>query len=123
MFVADLKGSRMFDVEDKGLTVNLTAIISFGISLCVTASISFAVIDDITVLKISPHDQRAVIKMQDGKAQLIKPGDLIGGKYGKVAEIANDRIVVEQMIGKEAEIVIIRLEKGKQRMERIKKTR
>ncbi len=78
-------------------------------------------IDAIQVLKISGSDQRAVIKDIDGKTKLIKPGDPIG-KTAKIVEIAAGRVVIEEKAGNQAETVIIRLEDGKQRVERIRKT-
>ena len=77
-------------------------------------------VDTIQVLKIAAQDERAVIKTPDGKMQVIKVGDQIGDQ-GKVTEIAKDRIVIEEKKDKETEKVIIRLENGKQRIERIKK--
>ena len=77
-------------------------------------------VDTIQVLKIAAQDERAVIKTPDGKMQVIKPGDQLGD-HGKVTEIAKDRIVIEEKKDKDTEKVIIRLENGKQRIERIKK--
>ena len=42
--------------------------------------------DILQVLKISPQDERAIIKTPDGKMQIIKPGDFVG-ESGKVTEI------------------------------------
>lgn len=78
-------------------------------------------VDTIHVLKISPQDKRAIIKTPDGKMQIIKPGDSLGTS-AKVAEIAVDRIVIEEKKGNETEKVIIRLVNGKQKIERIRKT-
>jgi hypothetical protein len=78
-------------------------------------------IDSIQVLKIAAQDERAVIRTPDGKMQIIKAGDSIGD-YAKVTEIARGRVVIEEKKGKDIEKVIIRLENGRQRMERIKRT-
>jgi hypothetical protein len=43
--------------------------------------------DNITILKISASDARAVIKGPDGAVKVIKPGDVLDGQ-GKVVEIA-----------------------------------
>jgi hypothetical protein len=85
-------------------------------------SLAFAASEDnIQVLKISPQDQRAVIKTSDGKMWIIKPGDSLGAN-GKVTEIAADRVVVEEKKDNETENIIIRLVNGKQKVERMKKT-
>jgi hypothetical protein len=77
--------------------------------------------DTIHVLKISPQDQRAVIKQTDGTIQVIKVGDLVGAN-GKIIEISAGRVVIEEVSNNETEKIIIRLENGKQRVERLKKT-
>ena len=77
--------------------------------------------ETVQILKISPQDERAVIRTPDGKTQIIKPGDTFGTS-GKVVEITADRVVIEEKKGDETEKIIIRLENGKQRVERIKKT-
>jgi hypothetical protein len=88
-----------------------------------TATFSFAAsIDGIRVLKISDQDQRAVIQDVDGKTRVLKPGDSVG-KSGKVSEIAADRVVIEEKAGNASETIIIRLDNGKQRVERLKKTK
>ncbi|MBI5634354.1 MAG: hypothetical protein HZA15_12850 [Nitrospirae bacterium] len=74
--------------------------------------------DSLHLLKISPQDERAVVKMEDGTKKIIKIGDVIG-KNGKVIEITSGRVVIEEQIDGGSEIVIIRLEEGKQWTERI----
>lgn len=78
-------------------------------------------IESVQLLKISASDERAVIKMPDGKLVVIKVGDAIGNQNGKITEIAAGRVVVEEKVGREIETVIFRLENGKQRIERIKR--
>jgi hypothetical protein len=78
-------------------------------------------VDAIQVLKIAGQDERAVIKTPDGKMQIIKVGDPIG-EHAKVTEITQDRIVIEEKKDKDTETVIIRLENGKQHVERIRKS-
>jgi len=75
-----------------------------------------ASVDEIRIMKISPQDERAVIKTPDGKLQMIKVGDSVG-TGGKVIEISKDRIVIEE----DTDTVIIRLEDGKQILERVGK--
>jgi hypothetical protein len=83
------------------------------------------------VLKIDGKDERAVIKTLDGKMQVIKPGDVLrvtgsaskkDEKSLRVVEIAEGRVVLQEKNGNATETVIIRLENGKQRVERVKKT-
>jgi Tfp pilus assembly protein PilP len=78
-------------------------------------------LENIQLLRISPSDERAVVKASDGKLKVIKVGDAIGDKGGQIIEIAEGRVVVEEKGDRETEKVIIRLEGGKQRIERIRK--
>jgi Tfp pilus assembly protein PilP len=78
-------------------------------------------VDTIQVLRISGQDERAVIKTPDGTMQIVKVGDPIGD-HAKVVEIVTGRVVIEEKKGKESEKIIIRLENGKQQVERLKKT-
>ena len=77
-------------------------------------------VDTIQVLKIAGQDERAVIKTPDGKMRIIKVGDPVGD-HAKVIEITTGRVVIEEKKAKESETVIIRLENGKQHLERLKK--
>lgn len=94
--------------------------ISVIVFLFMTGNILASSIDSIQLLKIAAQDERAIIKMPDGKMQLIKAGDVIGDS-SKVVEITAGRVVLEEKTGNLTETVIIRLEDGKQRVERIKK--
>jgi hypothetical protein len=85
-----------------------------------TRNVAASSIDSIQLLKISPQDERAIIKTTDGKLQIIKPGDAVDND-SKVVEITAGRVVFEEKTGNEMETVIIRLEDGKQRVERIRK--
>ena len=91
------------------------------IAIFISSFVFAGVVDGFQVLKISPEDQRAVIKTPDGKMQIIKIGDPIGD-HGIIKEIAADRVVIEEQIGNETEKVIIRLNDGKQTVVRLKKT-
>jgi hypothetical protein len=74
-------------------------------------------VNEIRIMRISPQDERAVIKTPDGKMEMIKVGDSVGGG-GKIVEITKDRVVIEEG----TDTVIIRLEDGKQTLERVGKT-
>lgn len=77
-------------------------------------------IESMQVIKIIPQEEKAIIKTPDGRMEVIKVGDLVG-KKGKVIEIVEGRIVIEERTEKGPETVIIRFENGKQRIERIRK--
>ncbi len=94
-------------------------------------------IEDILVLKISPQDERAVIKTSERRLKIIKIGDELtvqssenkkeSSKF-KVTEITKGRVVFEEMTNEGLETVIIRVEDEdgsgltKQKIERIRKT-
>ena len=78
-------------------------------------------IDTIHLFKISPQDERAIVKMDDGSMKMIKPGDAIG-KNAKVVEITSGRVVIEEQTERGVETVIIRLDEGRQKVERLKRT-
>ena len=107
---------RKLNISNRGLIVFLVSVI--GLSLTI-GHVSALANDTIPLLKISAQDQRAIIKTSDGKMQIIKPGDMVGDD--KVVEITAGRVVFEEKTGSDTETFIIRLEDGKQRVERIKK--
>jgi hypothetical protein len=78
-------------------------------------------IESVQILRILDQEEKAMIKLSDGRMHILKVGDLVG-KNGKVIEIVEGRIVIEERTEKGPETVIIRLENGKQRIERIRKT-
>ena len=77
-------------------------------------------VESIHILRIIEQEERAMIKLADGRMHILKVGDLVG-KNGKVTEIVEGRIVIEERTEKGPETVIIRLEDGKQKIERIRK--
>ncbi len=77
-------------------------------------------VESIHILRIIEQDEKAMIKLPDGRMHILKVGDPIG-KNGKVIEIVEGRIVIEERTEKGPETVIIRVENGKQRIERIRK--
>jgi Tfp pilus assembly protein PilP len=52
-------------------------------------------VESIQILRIIEHDEKAMIKLPDGRMHILKVGDPIG-KNGKVIEIADGRIVIEE---------------------------
>ena len=77
-------------------------------------------VESIHILRILDEEEKAVIKLPDGRTHILNVGDPIG-KNGKVIEIVEGRVVIEERTEKGLETVIIRFEKGKQRIERIRK--
>ena len=77
-------------------------------------------LDEIKVVKISSKDERAVVKIHGNDLQVIKVGDSLA-EHGRVVEITRGRIVLEINGDRGGEKVIIRLENGRQRIERIMK--
>jgi len=77
-------------------------------------------LESIQILRIVEQDEKAMTKLPDGRMHILKVGDSIG-KNGKVIEIVEGRIVIEEKTDKGSETVIIRFEDGKQKIERIRK--
>lgn len=102
-----------------GSQLSLRGVLLIAVGLLISAT-AFATdsYDTIHLLKISSQDERAIVKMEDGAMKIIKPGDVIG-KSGKVIEITSGRVVIEEQTGHGMETVIIRLEEGGQKVERI----
>ncbi|MGA1875148.1 MAG: hypothetical protein ACMUIA_06050 [bacterium] len=76
---------------------------------------------DIQVIKISGRDECAVIKDSGRELRIIKVGDTIG-ENGKVVEIAEGMVVIEEMTELGTEVLIIRMEDGRQRVERVRRS-
>jgi hypothetical protein len=118
---------------------NISMVLGSMVLAIVCSSPVFAYsVQGIQILKISPQDERAVIKTADGKTKIIMPGEIINSGQQSVAsfqqkqdskkhiftviEIAEGRVVLEERQGNDKETVIIRLKDGKQTVERIRKT-
>lgn len=87
--------------------------------------------DSIQILKISSQDEKAVIKRQDGKTQIIKVGDILQDQGLEsqssrveltVVEITEGRVVFEEKTGEGTDTVIVRVEGAKQKVERISRS-
>lgn len=102
-------------MKHKKLPTTLVAVSVFIASLA-----SAAPLDKIQFIKIAPQDEKAVIKAADGKLQVIKPGDVIGDAV-TVKEIATGRVVLEEKSDRGPETVIVRIDNGKTRIERLRK--
>lgn len=86
---------------------------------CMAGNVFAAPLDKVQFIKISPQDSKAVIKSSDGKLRVVKPGDAIS-EVTTVTEIAPGRVVLEEKTDKGPETIIIRIENGKSRLERLR---
>jgi len=75
-------------------------------------------VESIQILRILDEEEKAMIKLPDGRMHILKVGDSVG-KNGKVIEIVGGRIVIGESTERGPETVIIRFKKGKQTIERI----
>jgi hypothetical protein len=71
-------------------------------------------------LRISPEDHKAVLKTPDGSLQLVGQGDVIA-ENARVVEIAAGRVVLEEEGEAGVETIIIRLDGGRQSIERLRR--
>ena len=85
-------------------------------------------VESMQVVRILDQEEKAMIKLPDGKMHILKVGDdltkdplRVTGSGLRVVEITEGRIVIEERTEKGPEKVIIRFEKGKQTIERIRK--
>jgi hypothetical protein len=75
------------------------------IALCVSPMSLLAAdaskLESLTVMALGSVDGRAVLKMGDGKMQVLKLGDTIPGTKAVVTQVLIDKLVVEETIDKE----------------------
>ncbi len=92
------------------------------VPVAATAGEQAVKVESIRVVKTSPIDEKAVIKVH-GKLQVVKVGDQLSAVSPqlKVIEIAKDRVVLEETGENGPEMVIIRIAEGKQKVERMRK--
>jgi len=74
-------------------------------------------LEKIQFLKISPQEQKAVVKTPEGKLQMVGVGDIID--EAMIVEIVEGRIVLERPGESGPETIIIRLNGKHQRIESI----
>ena len=77
-------------------------------------------LDKVQFIKISAQDSKAVIRSADGKMMVIKQGDTVVEDI-TVKEIIPGRIILEEKTAKGPETIIVRMDNGKTRIERIRK--
>jgi hypothetical protein len=74
-------------------------------------------LEKIKFLKISPENHKAVLKTPEGELQLVGVGDVVGD--ATIVEIVEGRIVLERPSEGGKEMVIVRFDEGRQRIESI----
>lgn len=104
---------RLSDISKRSVNALICVLIIFVFSISVLAG----QIEDIRILKISPKDERAVIKTPDNKMRIIKTGDSLNEL--KVVEITHNRVVFEEKTDRGTDTAIIKTEEKGQKMERI----
>jgi hypothetical protein len=99
---------------------NFMVLIGLVFSLTLFVGHSFAAgLEKIQFLKIAPQEQKAVVKMPDGKLQLVGVGQELVPNI-KIIEIAEGRVVLEEAGEHGPETVIVRLDGKFQRIERLR---
>lgn len=88
-------------------------------SIMTTGHSLAAGLDQYQFLKLSPQDQKAVVKTPAGKLELIGVGAVVAGDC-QVVEIAEGRVVLERPGDDGKETIIVRLDGKYQRIERIR---
>ncbi|MDX1764110.1 MAG: hypothetical protein R3231_07305 [bacterium] len=79
-----------------------------------------ASLEDLRIIKISPADQTAVVMMYD-EMRVLRVGDRID-EDSTVQQITEGRMVFDVKTDAGIETVILRIENGKQAIQRIRKT-
>lgn len=77
-------------------------------------------LDKVRFIKISAQDAKAVVRSADGKMTVIKPGDTVVENI-TVKEIIPGRIILEEKTARGPETIIVRMDNGKTRIERLRK--
>lgn len=100
-------------------TILRIVLLTFALIALATGVALAGSLDKVQFIKIASQDAKAVIKTADGKLQVIKAGDAIGETV-TVKEIAANRIMLEEKTDKGPETIIVRMDNGKTRIERLR---
>jgi len=102
--------------------MNRTSIVTllFASVLFLITTAFAASLDKIQFIKISSQESKAVIRTADGKMQVIKPGDAVVENI-TVKEIIPGRLILEEKTDRGMETIIVRMDNGKTRIERLRK--
>jgi hypothetical protein len=76
---------------------------------------------EIRLVKISPVDQTAVVRLRNNDLRVIRAGDRLDEKR-LVKDVSEGRVVLETSGARGLELVIIRVQNGKQHIEKILRT-
>ncbi len=95
-------------------------ILAVFLCLSVSSLAGAASLDKVQFIKISPQDQKAVMKTPDGKLQVVKPGDVVGEKT-KIVQINEGQIVLERPGRYGTETLIVTLQNGQQKIDRMER--
>jgi hypothetical protein len=76
----------------RALGVSLAA----ALLLAVLPAAHAARLEDLTVMALGAVDGRAVVKLADGKMQVLKTGDEIPGTKAVITQVLADRLIVEE---------------------------
>ncbi len=94
--------------------------IAFVLFVYVGVSLAFAAdLDGVQFMKIAAAEQRAVVKLANGSLKLVRIGDQVGAAALHISEISEGRVVLVDAGQDGPETIIVRLENGQQRIERI----
>ena len=97
----------------------LKSLICIGLLLAFPCLSLAAGLEQYQFLKLSPQEQKAVVKTPEGKLELVGVGAVIAGDC-QVVEIAEGRVVLERSGDDGKETIIVRLDGKHQRIERIR---
>lgn len=75
---------------------------AFGL-LFIAGHVAAGNLEAVTVLALGPMDGRAVVKLPDGKMQVLTLGDTVSGTGAVVMQVLPDKLVVEETIEKAGE--------------------
>jgi hypothetical protein len=118
--IKEKKGGCFYGEMNRITFIISTLIILISLFVSARGQAQQISVESIQILRILDQEEKAMVKLPDGRMHILKVGDLVG-KNGKVIEIVKGRIVIEEKTDKGPERVIIRFESGKQRIERIRK--
>jgi len=75
-------------------------------------------IDNLKIIKLSPSEGEAVISLDAGKISTIHIGDMVNDNF-KLTDLSENWTVLDNTKSDIGEKIIIRMENGKQRIERL----
>ena len=97
----------------------LSLVYALLFEIIISAGFAYAQpIDSVRIVKLSPNDNTAVIKFDTAEMKIIRLGDIIFDAF-KLTELSETRAVFDNIGSKIGERIIIRMENGEQKMERL----